>query len=141
MDSISAQGHSSAQSDFTVTKLRVSQWELMPSVRCQVKLSRPQKKDSIVCESPGHCHTTSHAARRDGTGKLLKRSNSLLVEVTARRNVVHYYRKARCIWEMLHSLCSCHWENCMLYRDPSEKQVIKNWKRSGEKNQLYIYLF
>lgn len=69
----------------------------MLSVRCQVELFRPQKEDSIVCESPGHCHTISVAARRDGTGRLLKRSDSLLVEVTAWENVVHYYRKATSI--------------------------------------------
>lgn len=84
MASVSAQGHSSAQSDFTVTELRVSRWELMLSVRCQVELSRPWKEESIVCESPGHCHTTSLATRRDGTGRLLKRCDSLLVEVTAK---------------------------------------------------------
>lgn len=72
MASVGAQGHTSAQSDFTATELSVSRWELMLSVRCQVELSRPRKEDSIVCESPGHCHTTSLAARRDGTGRLLK---------------------------------------------------------------------
>lgn len=98
--SVAAQGHSRAWSDLTATELSVSQWELMLSVRCQVELSEVWKEDSIVCESPGHCHTTSLAARRDRTGRLLKWSDSLLVEVTAKRNVVHFYSKAACICEM-----------------------------------------
>lgn len=56
----------------------------MLGVRCQVELSRPRNKDSIVCESPSHCRNTFLAARRDGTGRLLRRSDSLLVEVTVR---------------------------------------------------------
>lgn len=68
----SAKGHSSAQSDFTATELSVYRWELMLSVRCQVELSRPLKGESIVCESPGHCHTTFVAGSRDGTGKAPK---------------------------------------------------------------------
>lgn len=100
----------------------------MLGVRCQVELSRPRKEDSIVCESPGHCHTTSLAARRDGTGRLLKWSDSLLVEVTARGNVVYFYSKAKCIREMLRGLHSyiCHWWNRTVYRDPSQKGSHKN---------------
>lgn len=128
MACVGAQGHSSAQSDFTATELSVSRWELMLSVRCQVELPRLRKEDSIVCESPGHCHTTSLAARRDGTGRLLKWSDSLLVEATARGNVVYFYSKATCIWEMLHGLYGyiCHWWSCTVYRDPSEKRSHKN---------------
>lgn len=61
-----------APSQSPQAELSVSGWRLMLSVRCQVELSGPQKEDSIVCESPGHCHTTFLAARRDGTGRLLK---------------------------------------------------------------------
>lgn len=75
--SVGARGHSGARSDFTAAELSVPQWELMYNVICQVVLSGSQKEDSIVCESPGHCHTTSLASRRDGIGKILKWSNSL----------------------------------------------------------------
>lgn len=75
--SVGAQGHSGARSDFTAAELSVPQWELMYNVRCQVVLCGSQKEDSIVCESPGHCHTTSLASRRDGLGTILKWSNSL----------------------------------------------------------------
>ncbi len=61
-----------APSQSSQPELSVSRWKLMLSVRCQVELSGPQKEYSIVCESPGHCHTASVAARRDGTGRLLK---------------------------------------------------------------------
>lgn len=128
MASVSAQGHSCAQSDFTATELSVSRWELMLSVRCQVELSKPLKEESIVCESPGHCHTTFLAASRDETRRLLKWSDFLLVEVTTRRNVVYFYSKATCIWEMLHESNShiCHWWICTVYRDPSDKGSHKN---------------
>lgn len=124
MASVSAQGHSSAQSDFTATELSVSRWELMLGVRCQVELSWPQKEDSIVCESPGHCHTTSLAERKDGTRRLPKWCDILLVEVTARENVVHFYSKATSLKDELYK-CICFWGNCSSNRDPSKKKQTK----------------
>lgn len=95
----------------------------MLSVRCQVELSKPRKEDSIVCENNGHCRTASLAVRRDGTGRLLKWSDSLLVEENVRGNVVYFYSKAACVWEKLHRLYSytCNWWwNYTVYIDPSE---------------------
>lgn len=50
--SVGAEGHSSAQSDFTVTELSVSRWELMLSVRCQEELSGPGKRTPLFVKAP-----------------------------------------------------------------------------------------
>lgn len=55
---------------------------------------------------PGHCHTTSLAPRRNGIRKLLKWSNSLLVEVTGRENVFYFSLRMKAFWGMPHGLHS-----------------------------------
>lgn len=67
MASVGAQGHSSAQSDFTATELSVSRWELMLSVRCQVELSGPGERIPLFVKAP--VIVTPHLLPQGGMGQ------------------------------------------------------------------------
>lgn len=123
--SVCAQGHPGIQSGFTATELSVSLCELMLCVRCQVELFGPRKEDSIICESPGRCHTTSLAARRAGTGRFLKWYDSLVVEVTARGNVVCFSKGCVCF-----VVGECFMLGCV--SKCASIEFVVHWKREGK---------
>lgn len=89
MASVSALGHCSAGSDFTAAELSLTGGA---HVHCQMsgRVIWVPERGLHCLWKPGHCHTTSLAARLNGIRKLLKWSNFLLEEVTGRENVFYF---------------------------------------------------